>query len=736
MDYKKFNTYQVDQADCGIAAISTLIKFYGGYVNREKLREESGTTKLGTTLLGVFQTLSKYGVQAKAFSASTEVLKTITAPSILHVNLHNFNHFIIFFGYDVKRNAFKIYDPANKSLRCTYIKPTELDKIWESKAILKTDGVNSNFDQYRQPENALSLKRWIGQMIAPDENKLIAVLTLSIFIGIIAICTPVFLQLILDRIGKQEGTDLLTNISLVGALFLILLFKVGIVFLRDILIARQGLAFNNRLINNFFESILLLPKSFYDSKSTGDIIARMNDSNRIQKVLSLFSANILIDLMTIIFATIVVFNYSLPIGFILLGSIPVWALLLLRYNHKILRAQQATMGAYALSETRLVDSISGVIDIKIAQAERLFRKIIGATYGNYQKKNYDLKMVYAQFQLFTELLTTTLLSAVLVMLVYLFIQQEVTIGSIVAVFQLSMVLFSSLLSVGLGNIFLQEARVAFTRLHDYQALTKETTVSQEGTMIELSTPIEKVEYRNFSFHYPGRTDLIKSFDLKLEKGQIVCLLGENGSGKTTIAQALLQLITPSGGQILINDGILHQHLSTNSIRQRIGYLSQNVKIFNMSVIANICMREAEIATQEQMKIQSVLEELGLLNTFKSFTNGLSTIIGDGGIPVSGGQKQLIGIARLLLQDPDVLIFDEPTSALDSRSISRFFKLLNRIKKDKCVLLITHRPEVAQLADQIYVLSGKTNGRAGSPTMLFDNLTSQKSALALPLLHEI
>ncbi len=187
--------------------------------------------------------------------------------------------------------------------------------------------------------------------------------------------------------------------------------------------------------------------------------------------------------------------------------------------------------------------------------------------------------------------------------------------------------------------------------------------------------------------------------LEIFKGKITCLVGESGSGKTSLLNILGRFYHPVSGTIFV-DGIPSDELSLHYWRDNIGIMQQEVDIVNGTVIYNICLSSS---TEDYLKVQEFCQEYGFDKYFKKFQKGLDTLLGEEGTGISGGQKQLVGLARVLYKKPKILLLDEPTSSMDTNMESFVIRLVKQISSETGVLLVTHKHELMFLTDQIYTL---------------------------------
>ncbi|MDG1146504.1 MAG: cysteine peptidase family C39 domain-containing protein, partial [Flavobacteriales bacterium] len=272
--FKSF-TLQHDQSDCGVACLLSVVKFYSGSNTLENLRDLSGTDTQGTTLLGLYQAANKIGFNASGCEADVTSLINHKRPVILHVIIDGkLNHYVVFYGY--KNQKFIIGDPAKGIV---YYTKEELLEVWKERKCL-TLKVNSNFKQVKEVSRAKKI--FLINLIKEDYPLLVVSLLFGILISILGMVMAVFSQQLIDHIlPSKNSTILITSIVLVTFLLLV---RIAFEALRQQILLRQSKDFNNRIIHSFYKTLLYLSKSFFDSRKIGELVARLNDTGRIQRV--------------------------------------------------------------------------------------------------------------------------------------------------------------------------------------------------------------------------------------------------------------------------------------------------------------------------------------------------------------------------------------------------------------------------------------------------------------------
>lgn len=706
--YKKALVSQQDQTDCGVACLLSLVNFYGGTSNLEKLRELSGTNTVGTTLLGLYQCAQKIGFDADACETDVQQLKLIEKPCILHIiNEGKLQHYVICFSYSPPKfgeaeGAFTIGDPAKGLITFT---ENELEKIWESKTLL-TLSPNQNFILNNQETKAK--RQWFKALIKPDLNILALTMLLGIIATILGLAIAIFSQKLIDQIIPSGNTTRL--ISSLIVLFFVLLMRTGINYVRTHFLLLQSKDFNNRIVGIFFNALVYLPKSFFDTRKTGDMITRMQDTSRIQRNIAFITGSFFIDIIILLSTSFFLITYSKTIAFITFCFIPVIVGLILSYTKPIKKHQQEVMAYSGINQSNYIDTFNGISVIKQHLLETIFTQKIKTIYGSLQDKTLAMGKTGNRFTVMNDVLGIILNIVLIGTASFMVLNKQLKVGEMMAVISLSGYLIPAVARLSQINLQLQEAKVAFDRMYDFSSIKPEF-VEEKIAPIAFA----QLEVKNISFRFAGRKPILKDVSINLKKGEIVALLGESGCGKSTTLAILEKFYEIENGEITVNGKSLKQ-LYTPSWRNITAVVPQETKLFNGSVIENIALGLNPL--EEMSKVVSFCKYLGIEPFIMQLPQGYATIIGEEGINLSGGQKQVIAICRALYKNPQVLLLDEATSAMD-RNTEEF--ILNLIKKEQLkgvsVLMVTHKASVAKLADRIYVIEKGVTNAQGTPKEL-------------------
>lgn len=676
---------QNNQSWCGLACLSILCRYYGGDIPQEKLVKISGTNVSGTTLLGLYQAANTIGLEAEGLEGNVEELSKLDNPAILHFTLEDgLMHYVVYFG--IYGDKFILADPAKG---ISYIDYGTLDKLWKSKTLLSV----KKGESFKEVKDISKAKyEWLKSLLKPNFKILSVVLILSIVVSVLGITLALFSQKLVDDIlPSKDFIRLILGIAILTAL---LLAKNFIGYLRTILSARQIKEFSNRIVGQFYSIILYLPKVFFDSLKTGEVTARLNDASRIQRTISYIFGTFIIDVLTIIIVAVFLFIYWWPTGLItIIGSL-LFASVFLKNAKRIIEGQKGVMVNYAQSESFFFDSVQGIDVIKSYGRENVFSSSGKGIYTVFQNSIFDLTILNNKIGLWAQNIAVILIISVISIGSYGVISEIITLGELMAIMAFSSTLLGSMSSLMGAYFTYHEAKVAYNRLYEF--------VSIEGEEVTATTElfsVDSLEIKNASFRYVGRPLVLKNINFLANKGETLAIVGDIGCGKSTLLSLILRLYCLENGDILANNKSINQ-FSLNHWRAKVGLMPQNIKLFNATLIENICLE----ATEENFKKAIELcEKLGMSEYFNSLPLSYLTRVGEDGINLSGGQRQLVGLCRALYKNPSILLLDEPTNNMDRKSTSLLWKIIEEEKKSRICIIVTHDVLLAQKADySVYI----------------------------------
>lgn len=669
---RKNHILQRYQSDCGVACLLSIIQYYGGSESIERLRELSGTTTQGTSLFGLYQTAEQMGFEASGARGEIQELKKNEIPVILYFLYEDgLEHYVVCYGYNAE-NGFLIGDPANE---VKYLPEEELDLYWSKRYCLILSP-NQNFITTKTTNE--KKRKLFVKLLKNDYKLLFFTVLIGMCIALLGMAMSVFSQKLIDNILPSHNIHkLITGIILLAML---LIFRIGFIVLREFILIKQSRDFNNRVNTNFFESILQLPKIFFDNRKIGELVARLNDTHRIQDVIKSIISSTVLDSMICIISIVLLWIYSWEIALVSITSLPIYFYLIYRNRKKIIFSQKSIMQAYASNESNYIATIQGIATVKNDNKQDLFEKSNDIIYHNFQDKIFNLGIINIGISWQAGLAGVLFLIGILCYTSIAVLNKELKLGELMAILGISGSLLPSIGNLALVFIPINEAKVAFDRMYDFISVEKE---SKDGNDIN---ELVRIELKNISFSFAGRKPLFENVNLALTKGTITAIIGESGSGKTTLANILQKFYSWNNGQIIINDKIELQDIAIHSWRSKMGVIPQEVHIFNGNVLYNIVLDE----NCNNDLLNKIINKYNLKDFILNLPNGILTIVGEEGVNLSGGQKQIIGLLRVLYRQPQLYILDEPTSALDKKTEKLVIDILEKLKESSIILLISHR----------------------------------------------
>lgn len=685
--YNNFFVEQHDSSDCAAACMLTLIRYYGGDSSIYRLREICGTSNIGATLLGL-----QYGATAVGFTAQGAEANGIhdlidhDQPCILVVIEDKvFLHYVVCFGYE--NGKFIISDPAKGVMEMT---ASEIESIWTRKCLLLEP--NANF--VKKESVAEKKKLWAISLIREDFGILGSSIVMGVIVATLGMVMAVFSQKLVDEVLPSGNTvKLIVGVTLV--LFL-LIAKVLTNALRSKLLITQSKDFNNRIIRFFFNKLLHLPKSFFDTRKTGDMVARLNDTRRIQTVISTIIGDTVINVLLALVSIVFLFIYSWNVAVIAMLCMPLFYWIIARKNKMIISQQKDVMSAYAMTESGFINTINGIPEIKNFSKQNVFLKMNELLYSAFQEKEFLLGKTGIRIGISAGISSTLIQVGIIAICSVFVISGTMTTGELMAVIGITGSLFSAIASLALVMIPVNEAKVAFDRMYEIVEATEE----EDSCISSASLDADTLDIKNIAFRFVGRRRLFDDVSISFRKGTLTSIVGESGCGKSTLSQIIQRFYNPEKGSITI-DGTPIDVIPISEWRSIISVVPQEVYLYNGTVLDNICFGNVQ---KDMNEIVAFCKKYGFDSFIQELPNGLATLVGEEGINLSGGQKQMIAFARALYKPGKIFLLDEMTSAMDRKTEKHICRIISEIKKDSIVVFITHRLETSRmLSDRIVVL---------------------------------
>ncbi|WP_229238567.1 peptidase domain-containing ABC transporter [Dyadobacter sp. Leaf189] len=678
---------QHDLTDCGATCLASVSAFYKLAIPVARIRQYASTDKKGTNVLGLIEAATKLGFDAKGVRAEFDQLPHVPVPVIAHVIIKQIlHHYVVV--YNVTSTTVEVMDPARGEL--IPMSYDEFKSIWTGVLVLLQPG-----DTFTQGNEKISVKERFMFLLKPHRSVLFQVLLGAIIYTVLGLSTSIFLQKIVDNVLPEGNRNLL---NLMGVIMIgILFFRVVINHAKTLLTIKTGQQIDARLILGYYKHLLRLPQQFFDNMRVGEIISRINDAVKIRVFINDVLVGFAVNMFILVFSFALMFTYYWKLALILLGVVPLYAVIYYFSNKMNKSTQRKLMESSAELEAQLVESIHSVSTIKRFGLEdftnmRTETRFIGMLKSVYESNTNSLWI--GDFSGFIS-------SAFTIILLWagsLFVLNKIITPGELLSFYAIIGYFTGPVSSLIGmNRTIQDASIAADRLFEIMDIERE---SIENKAVLTPDMMGDIHFRDVHFRYGTRVNVFEGLNLVIPKNKITAVVGESGSGKTTLL-ALLQNIYPvEKGNILLG-GFDIKYLTNDSLRQMVSAVPQDVHLFAGNVINNIAVGEFE---PDMKKIVSICQELDIMKFIENLPNGFNTYIGENGTSLSGGQRQRLAIARALYRDPEILILDEATSSLDSKSEQHIQLAIQSLrKKNKTIIIIAHRLSTVMNADKIVVL---------------------------------
>lgn len=696
---KKFINYrQADHKDCGPTCLKIIAKHYGKTVNIQELRDSSETTREGSNLLFLSDAAEKIGFRTLGAKLDANRLEEVPLPCILHWNQ---NHYVVL--YKVKKDVYYISDPAFGLLhynKADFIKSwignNANESMQEGIALLMEPTPKfsqSKFDIEESKGLGFSL---LSQYILRYKSFLIQ-LSIGLFASsLLMSITPFLTQSIVD-VGIQNQNLNFVYLILFAQLFLFA-GKTALELIRSWILLHLSTRINISLISDFFIKLMNLPISFFDVRMTGDIMQRINDHRRIEKILTTSSLNVLFSVvnMFVLGGVLAYFNLKIFLVFFT-GSIFYfgWITLFLKRREAL---DYKRFAEVSQEQGKVMELINGMQEIKLHNAEK--QKRWGWEYVQARLFRVSIKgLILEQTQTIGSSVINELKNIFIIFLsAKLVIDGSITLGMMLAI--------SSIVGSLNGPVAqlidfvreFQDAKISLARLSEIHE--KEDEVQQEIHQSD-DVPFDcDINLKNVSYRYLGSDiPVLNNLSLIIPSNKVTAIVGGSGSGKTTLMKLLLKFYEPEKGEILIGNSQL-KNISQKAWRSNIGAVMQEGFIFSDTIANNIAVGVDSI---DKKKLVYATDVANIKEYIETLPLGFNTKIGAEGLGMSTGQKQRLLIARAVYKNPEILFFDEATSALDANNEKEIMRKLDVFFKNKTVVVIAHRLSTVMNADQIVVL---------------------------------
>ena len=660
-----------------------LARFFGLPVDADQLQHEFGQAGKPFGESEILLTARHLGLKASASDSDWPRLSVIALPAIA---VQKDGRYVLLARADNEKVL--VQDPGEPK---PLILPRQVfEEAWSGRLILFTKRA------YLRPEDRKFDFTWFIPAIVKYRKLLGEVLLASFFIQLFALLTPLFFQVVIDKVLVHKALTTLTVLG-IGMLSLVL-FEAILTGLRMYVFAHTSSRIDVGLGAQLFKHLLRLPLAYFEARRVGDTVARVRELETIRQFLTSSTVTVVIDLFfTIVFLAVMYF-YSPLLTFVVLATIPLYVILSVvvtpifraRLNEKFNRG--------ADNQAFLVESINGVETLKAMAVEPAMQRRWEEQLAGYVRASFratSLGNIAGQTASFVNKATTV---ALLWIGAYLVMGGSLTIGQLIAFNMLAGRVSGPLLRVVQLWQEFQQAGISVSRLGDLLNAPPEPSYNPNRTTLPSLTGHIIFDKVTFRYRLDG-VEVLRKLSLEIPAGKVIGIVGRSGSGKSTIAKLIQRLYVPESGRVLI-DGVDLAQVDPAWLRRQIGVVLQENFLFNRSVRDNIALPDPGLPMEQ---VVAAAKLAGAHEFILELPHGYDTMVGEHGCSLSGGQRQRIAIARALVTNPRILIFDEATSALDYESESIIQRNLAQICRGRTVILIAHRLSTIRNANWIFVI---------------------------------
>ena len=671
--------------DTGLVALSAIAAHYRIAADAAQMSHDLGLGEMPAQGEHIVRAARKIGLKASLLTKQTaKRLKTVPLPAIVGLADGSF-------GVITHRSPDGQIRFVNPVARSQVVESAQdFAKRWSGTVVLITRRAGGAGIDPRKFEFS-----WFLPSIWRYRKPLGHVLLASLFVQLFALITPLFFQVVIDKVLLHKGLSTLIVITV--GLLLIGLFDVVLQYLRSYALNHTTSRIDVELGSRLFDHLLKLPLGYFETRAAGQTVARMRELETIRAFLTGQGLSSAIDLIFAVIFISVMWLYSPTLTLIVLASIPLYLIVAFSIRPILRDKINERFNSGALSQQFLVESVVGIQTLKAAAVEPMLRNQWEEKLAAYVKTSFDAVMLSTLGQNAIQYISKASTALVLFFGAQAVISGELTVGGLVAFNMMMGQATQPILRLSQLWQDFQQVQISVERLGDILNAPPE---SRQLSNAALPPARGAIRIENLDFRYvQGGQEVLRNISLDIPEGQVIGIVGPSGSGKSTLTKLVQRLYRPERGQILI-DGIDIAQVDTSWLRRQIGVVLQENLLFNRTIHENIALASPGLP---RAHVIAAARLAGADEFISRMPLGYDTMIEERGANLSGGQRQRIAIARALVTRPRILILDEATSALDYESERIIQSNMRAITKGRTVIIIAHRLAAVRTCDRIIAI---------------------------------
>ena len=699
--------------DTGIHSLVAIARFHQLPAEPDQIAHQFGEPGQPFTVTHILQAAKALTLKAKPLSLKPSDLDNATLPAIAQANDGSF--FIIArlsnqtpnLNQESTENTQGILihdlrEPAPRSITAE-----ELEQLWSGELIVVTR--RHGLGESLQQKFDIS---WFIPSLVKYRKLFSEVLIASFFLQLFALVTPLFFQVVMDKVLVHRGFTTLDVLAI--GFFVVVVFEAFLGGFRNYLFSHTTNRVDVELGSRLFTHLLALPLSYFEARQVGQNVARVRELDTIRNFITGTALTLVIDLLFVFVFLAVMWYYSPTLTWIVLATIPFYVILSL-FITPILRHRLNDKFKHGAANTAfLTESITGIGTVKSLSVEPQMRRKLEDHLSSYVHASFRSQNLSNVANQIAGLINKLMTLGIIWWGAHLVIAGGITVGQLIAFNMLAGRVSGPILKlVQLWQEF-QQAGISIQRLGDILNTPREPGFNPNRSRLPSLQGAVSLDHVLFRYRADGPR-ILEDLNLQVKPGEVIGIVGRSGSGKSTVTKLIQRLYVPESGRVLI-DGVDLAMIDTAWLRRQIGVVLQENFLFNRSVRENIALVDPSIAME---RVVAAAKMAGAHDFIVELPEGYDTLVGEQGSNLSGGQRQRLAIARALITNPRILIFDEATSALDYESERLIQDNMTRICQGRTVFIIAHRLTTVRQCHRIIVIDKGRIIEQGNHDQLID-----------------